>query len=139
MKWKEHILTLIGGIIVRRPGLERPIKDEYEEMNRHLSSFCRGDQFYTPNTYFVQSLADAWQGVCLFTMLGGYVGLAPRTIQRGDKIYIFFRAATPFVLRSKEDEGTNEMLGPAYIHVFVDGTAFKARNPREMYEMFAII
>lgn len=138
IEWEEHILTLVGGVIARGPGLERPIKDEYEEMILHLQSFRRGDPFYTPNTHFVQSLADAWKGARLFTAVGGYVGLGPRTIQRGDKICIFFRAATPFVLRSKGDGDTNEMLGPAYIHAFMDGTAFQARNPRETYDMFGI-
>lgn len=137
-EWEEHILTLIGGVIARRPGLERPIKDEYEEMIRHLQSFCRGDSFHTLNTHFVQSLADARKGACLFTALGGYVGFGLRTIQRGDKTCIFFRAGTPFFLCSKGDGDTNEMLGPAYIHAFMDGTAFKARNPRETYDMFAI-
>jgi hypothetical protein len=138
IKREEYILTLIGGVIARRPGLERPIKDEYEEMIQHLQSFRRGDPFHTPNTHFVQSLADAWKGACLFTALGGHVGFGPRTIQHGDKICIFFRAATPFVLRSKGDGDTNEILGPAYIHAFMDGMAFKARNPRETYDMFAI-
>lgn len=127
-----------GSVIARRPGLERPIKDEYEETARNLQSFRRGGPFSTLNTHFVSSLADAWKGACLFTALGGYVGLVPRTIQRGDKICIFFRVATPFVLRSKEDRDTNQMLSPAYIHTFIDGTAFKARNLREAYDMFAI-
>lgn len=138
IEWNEHILTLIGGVIARRPELERPIKSEYEEMIQNLQTFVRGNQFDTPNTHLVQSFVDAWKGACLFTAQGGYVGLGPRTIQRGDKICIFFGAATPFVLRSKGDGDTNELLGPAYIHSFMDGTAFEARNPRETYDMFAI-
>ena len=138
IEWKEHVLTLIGGVIARRPGLTRPIKDEYEEMIRNLQSFLRGDPFDTPNTHFVQSLADAWKGACLFTARGGYVGLGPKTIQRGDKVCIFFGAATPFVLRNKGDGNTDQVLGPAYIHAFMDGTAFEAKNPREMYDMLTI-
>ncbi|KAH7129238.1 heterokaryon incompatibility protein-domain-containing protein [Dactylonectria macrodidyma] len=137
-KLKENVLTLIGGVVSRREGLERPIMDEFNEMIRNLKGFLNGDMFNTPNAHFMQSMMDAWKGACLFTTEDNHVGLGPKTMQRGDKVWIFFKASTPFVLRGNKDRVTHQLLGPAYIHTFMDGTAFEAKNPRETYEILTI-
>jgi hypothetical protein len=54
----------------------------------------------------------------------GYLGLAPITAQQGDKISVLYGADVPVILRDSAPVRTGntfELIGPAYVHGFMDG------------------
>jgi hypothetical protein len=55
-----------------------------------------------------------------FLTTTGYVGLGPATTRAGDKVYIVFGSAVPYVFRPTEDRH-HLLLGPAYVYGIMDG------------------
>jgi hypothetical protein len=51
----------------------------------------------------------------------GYIGLVPRDTQPGDVLFLLQGLNTPFVLRKVKDENHFLLVGPCYLHGFMDG------------------
>ncbi|MCJ1379676.1 hypothetical protein MMC17_002778 [Xylographa soralifera] len=52
----------------------------------------------------------------------GYIGIVPRTAEKGDSVGLFKGGAVPLLLRSEDDKW--ELVGDAYIHGIMNGEAF---------------
>jgi hypothetical protein len=56
----------------------------------------------------------------------GYVGLAPRGVQKGDAIAVFGGPKSPFIIRSVfGDESVSLILGPCYLHGLMNGEIYE--------------
>lgn len=60
----------------------------------------------------------------LFTTKKGYVGLGAKSVQIGDKVFVFPGGLVPFVLRGPI-EGFYRLVGEAYVHGMMRGEALK--------------
>ena len=60
----------------------------------------------------------------LFVTKKGYVGLSAKSIQTGDKVFVFPGGFVPFVLRASV-EGYYRLVGEAYVHGIMRGEALK--------------
>ena len=60
----------------------------------------------------------------LFVTKDGYVGLGAKSVQVGDKVFVFPGAIVPFVLR-ESIEGYYRLIGEAYVHGIMRGEAPK--------------
>jgi hypothetical protein len=55
----------------------------------------------------------------------GYVGLAPRGVQKGDAVAVFGGPRSPFVIRSVfDDESVSLLLGPCYLQGLMNGEIY---------------
>ena len=63
----------------------------------------------------------------LFVTEKGYVGLGAKSVQTGDKVFVFPGGLVPFVLRTSI-EGYYRLVGEAYIHGFMRGEALKDQS-----------
>jgi hypothetical protein len=53
----------------------------------------------------------------------------PVGTQEGDIVAVLYGGRTPFILRPKSEKNTEYLLvGPAYVHGFMDGEVFAFRN-----------
>ena len=50
----------------------------------------------------------------------GYVGIAPANTKIGDKIYIVFGSAVPYIFR-QTSSGKHQLVGSVYVHSIMDG------------------
>ena len=75
---------------------------------------------YLYATSFVY-IAGSWR---LFVTQKGYVGLGAKSIQTGDKVFVFPGGFVPFVLRASTD-GYYRLVGEAYVHGIMRGEALK--------------
>ncbi|SPO00770.1 uncharacterized protein DNG_03518 [Cephalotrichum gorgonifer] len=133
------IWTLIGGVQAKARELSHPLEDLFKLMMENIRTYRNyRDEQETPSSFMASWLLEAWKGACLFTTHDGNVGLGPSNMQEDDMVCVFFGASTPTVLRPT-NEGTFQVIGPAYVFAYQDGTAFKARGPIENYTMFSII
>lgn len=62
----------------------------------------------------------------LFVTRNGYIGLGAKSLQTGDKVFVFPGGLVPFVLRMST-EGYYRLVGEAYVHGIMRGEALK--NP----------
>ncbi|EEU33466.1 uncharacterized protein NECHADRAFT_98482 [Fusarium vanettenii 77-13-4] len=62
------------------------------------------------------------------TLEGGYVGLAKRAVQAGDRIAIILGCAVPMALRPTST-GAFQVLGPCFVHGIMDGEALLGPLP----------
>ncbi len=60
----------------------------------------------------------------LFVTEKGYIGLGARSVQTGDKVFVFPGGIVPFVLRPST-EGYYRLVGEAYVHGIMGGEAIK--------------
>lgn len=60
----------------------------------------------------------------------GLIGLAPKHIQAGDEVCIFFGGKVPFTVRQTEDHYT--LVEETYLHGFMDGEAIKLLERGEL-------
>lgn len=67
-----------------------------------------------------------------FITVGGYFGLGPKTVARGDKVCVLFGAATPYVLRDRGDH--HIVVGWSYIHGLMSGEAIQKMKDGELRE-----
>ena len=59
----------------------------------------------------------------------GYIGLAPLRTQEGDVLAFFVRAGVPFVLSESAEHSSDYILiGPCYVHRFMDREAVKGKE-----------
>ena len=56
----------------------------------------------------------------VFTSNGSY-GMVPNACEIGDIIFTFFGGNMPFVLRPMQGQDTYKLVGPAYVHGYMDG------------------
>jgi hypothetical protein len=76
-----------------------------------------------------------WSSFC--TTEKGYMALVPDVTQPGDVICVLYGGYTPFVLRSvrgENDRDSMTLIGPAYVHGFMDGLPLKWRNGGRLEE-----
>ncbi|KAK0609601.1 heterokaryon incompatibility protein-domain-containing protein [Bombardia bombarda] len=88
-----------------------------------------------PDEYLAQNNAslyrDAMRQNCtyrrVFTTAGrGYVGIGPRSVERGDGVYLLKGAKVPFVMR-KGEGGMLKIVGECYVHGVMYGEEVKDR------------
>ena len=60
----------------------------------------------------------------LFVTEKGYIGLGAKSVQTGDKVFVFPGGLVPFVLRTSID-GCYRFIGEAYVHGIMRGEALK--------------
>ena len=60
----------------------------------------------------------------LFVTEKGYIGLGAKSVQTGDKVFVFPGGLVPFVLRTSK-EGYYRLVGEAYVHGIMRGEALK--------------
>ena len=60
----------------------------------------------------------------LFVTKKGYIGLGAKSVQRGDKVFVFPGGLVPFVLRGPI-EGYYRLIGEAYVHGIMRGEVLK--------------
>jgi hypothetical protein len=61
--------------------------------------------------------------------LNGFMARFPVGTQEGDIVAVLYGGRTPFILRPKSEKNTEYLLvGPAYVHGFMDGEVFAFRN-----------
>ena len=60
----------------------------------------------------------------LFVTEKGYIGLGAKSVQTGDKVFVFPGGLVPFVLRTSI-EGDYHLVGEAYVHGIMRGEALK--------------
>ncbi len=72
-------------------------------------------------------------GRAIFRTEESYLGNGPQAVLPGDQVWIVAGAATPLVLRPREN-GRFSMIGEAYVHGIMKGEAFE----REDFEMRAV-
>lgn len=66
-----------------------------------------------------------------FTSAGGYYGLGPSCMERGDVCAILFGADVPFILRPTEIKGIYRLVGEAYMHGAMYGEVVEKWEQRE--------
>ena len=64
----------------------------------------------------------------------GYMGLAPKHIQVGDHICVFFGGKVPFALRKEKNADWYTLVEEAYLHGFMDGEAIEALERGDLEE-----
>lgn len=98
------------GMVASRIGQVRYNTDPQSFLNRYMY----GDIFkqYGANRRF-------------FISAGGYFGLGPSCMEKGDVCAILFGADVPFILRPTEVGGTFRLVGQAYIHGVMYGEVVK--------------
>lgn len=117
------------------------VEPHHHEAFEQYRSIRRGlvPEFQSSGAYFYRrAMEAAWCGTAFFTTRNGQFGLGPDTMRAGDEICIFFTAPAPFVLRRQPSGDAFEFLGPAYIHDYMDGTAFKERHPENTFQSFTV-
>lgn len=69
-----------------------------------------------------------------FRSEGGYIGLGPVGVCRGDSIWILPGADVPFVLRPARDGGLT-VVGEAYVHRIMDGEFFELAKTHQIVSL----
>ena len=100
---------------------------------------------HRPEWHACQPLFDAMQSTCagrrFFSTEKGRIGIGPRHLAPGDKIYVLLQARPLFILRPCEAGDrklglftNNALIGYAYVHGLVHGEAFDLpdRGPDEV-------
>ena len=67
----------------------------------------------------------------MFLTSEGYLGLAHRSLEVGDKVYVLMGADTPMVLRPIGSGGMFHFRGEAYVHGIMDGEALAKAKARK--------
>lgn len=62
----------------------------------------------------------------LFRTHSGYLGTGPRSLQRGDEIWILHRGGLPFVLRPQLKFGNYRLVGEAFVYGVMHGEAMSS-------------
>lgn len=86
----------------------RPLKLSYDMRVMPHREFAAGFQYYCNNRRF-------------FVTEGGYWGIGPAAMQKGDVCAVLIGADVPFVLRPTATEGTYRLVGQAYIYGIMYG------------------
>lgn len=143
-RWKHKVWvktlvadTMKGG----EPYPPDAIANHFYELGAHYRDIERGTipEYEPPNVHtYRMAMAEAWYGTSFFITPNGQFGLGPADMLPTDKICVCFTAHTPFVLRRYPGTDSFDFVGPAYIHDFMDGAAFKARDPAISYQSFTI-
>ncbi|PMD42213.1 HET-domain-containing protein [Hyaloscypha variabilis F] len=58
----------------------------------------------------------------------GYIGRGPIPIRQGDLVFILFGAKTPFILRKDQSMKLYRLVGEAYVHGIMGGTAAQSKE-----------
>jgi hypothetical protein len=61
-----------------------------------------------------------------FKTTKGYIGIRPRTLQKGDGVALFKGGMVPLVIRSLGDKW--ELVGDCYVHGIMHGEAYLAQR-----------
>jgi hypothetical protein len=61
----------------------------------------------------------------IFATRGGFLGNGPSSLWFGDAVWAIPGAGTPVVLRKTGTEGRYRLVGPTYLHGFMDGEAWQ--------------
>jgi hypothetical protein len=78
-----------------------------------------------------------------FITVDGFIGLGPTSAEIGDEVYILVGGSTPFLLRPKNAQSSNDdprcfsLLGDCYVHGIMDGEAMDTHATLE--EMISIV
>jgi hypothetical protein len=65
----------------------------------------------------------------LFKTRGGYMGTGPRSLKKGDEVWILHRGGVPFVLRLQPN-GNYRLVGEAFVYGVMHGEALHLNPPR---------
>ncbi|KAH4169655.1 hypothetical protein HBI70_136960 [Parastagonospora nodorum] len=66
----------------------------------------------------------------VFRTRGGYLGTGPRSLRKGDEVWILHRAGLPFVLRPQLN-GRYRLVGEAFVYGVMHGEALELDLPRQ--------
>jgi ankyrin repeat protein len=79
---------------------------------------------------FHSSFTQNYRTRRLFRTAKGYLGLAPRSTQPGDQVWLLAGARVPFILRRGEDDGsdTYRFIGETYLHGVMHGEAVEGKE-----------
>lgn len=65
----------------------------------------------------------------IFRTKGGYLGTGPRSLQKGDEVWILHRGGVPFVLRPQPN-GNYRLVGEAFVYGIMHGEVLYKNPPR---------
>jgi hypothetical protein len=81
---------------------------------------------------FETKAINAATGRCFFATSKGFLGLGPRSMQRGDIVAVLFGGRVPFILRSMD--GHFRLVGECYVHGIMDGEVVQMWKDGELSE-----
>ena len=98
------------------------------ECRQVLQTLAAEPYMYRPEEYnrdtvaykVINSASDRMDGNLFFKASGGYIGLAPPSVQPGDEVCVLLGCDSPMVLRPYGDHGY-QLVGPSYVPGIVDG------------------
>lgn len=64
---------------------------------------------------------------CFTTESKGYIGIGPRSLQRGDGVFVLKGGRVPFILRKIADN-TYKLVGECYVHGIMHGEALQGKT-----------
>jgi hypothetical protein len=82
---------------------------------------------------FLDAMASACVGRCLFTTASGMQGVGPLATSPGDMVAVINGTPMPFVIRYSEEKQGYELLGECYIDGFMHGEAFDGSKYKECW------
>ncbi|KAF7955338.1 uncharacterized protein EAE97_000597 [Botrytis byssoidea] len=88
------------------------------------------------------SLLNRLPNSAFFITTTGFYGMAPKSIEIGDQLAIWFGAAAPFVLRRQDAKGQNSLHDDNQKHsdiVEQEGESHQDANEKEQSEIFAAV
>jgi hypothetical protein len=62
----------------------------------------------------------------LFKTTKGYIGIGPRSLEKGDAVTLFKGGMVPLVIRSRGDKW--ELIGDCYVHGIMHGEKYSAQR-----------
>ncbi|KAK4542308.1 hypothetical protein LTR36_006961 [Oleoguttula mirabilis] len=109
-----------------------------EGLNKGLNAHSTQMSEETTREYhdtFQRSLYNVFDDTPIFSVTSSrHFALCPPGSQASDEIVVFRGVPMPFVLRKGSEETTHRMIGPAYVHGFMDGEAIEGLDKGE-YEL----
>lgn len=114
-------------------------QDALEDLNAYMEELtAKATGLYNPRVTadfilkhtrpYISAIDNTWEGRSFFVTDGGKPGLASEGCRLGDKVCIFFGAATPFVLRPVENQDTFLLISDAYLDGVMWGEALEGRD-----------
>ncbi|PVI03100.1 HET-domain-containing protein [Periconia macrospinosa] len=72
------------------------------------------------SSIFSEEAWHALQGRKIFQTKGGYIGIGPQTLDKGDSLFVLCGGKVPFILRNASPEGYR-LVGEAYVDGIMEG------------------
>ena len=149
--WLQVYLETVTGNQSSKELLATSLQKQYPYWKDRMEHLVAGTdkKLYHPEWHICEPFFTAMQSTCagrrFFSTEKGRIGIGPRQLAPGDKIYVLLQARPLFILRpckagdqdQDQDQGlstNNSLIGHAYVHGLVHGEAFDLtdRGPDEV-------